>query len=131
MEKPRDDYIKYNKTNEATLLASNERFINTFHKHIFSSVQFNRSVVSDSLRPHESHARPPCPSPSPRVHSNSNSSVYISVFLKFHLMTMKLFLHFIISKFKRKKREREKNDQAGFSKETVICNLPCLWFLFF
>ena len=37
-----------------------------------SSVQFSRSVVSDSLRPHESqHARPPCPSPTPRVHSNS------------------------------------------------------------
>ncbi|KAB0372055.1 hypothetical protein FD755_015847, partial [Muntiacus reevesi] len=32
----------------------------------FSSVQFSRSVVSDSLRPHESqHARPPCPSPAP------------------------------------------------------------------
>ena len=30
------------------------------------------SVVSDSLRPHESqHARPPCPSPTPGVHSNS------------------------------------------------------------
>ena len=38
----------------------------------FSSVQFSHSVVSDSLRPHESqHARPPCPSPSPGVHSNS------------------------------------------------------------
>ena len=38
----------------------------------FSSVQFSRSVVSDSLRPHESqHARPPCPSPTPGVHSNS------------------------------------------------------------
>ena len=38
----------------------------------FSSVQFNHSVVSDSLQPHESqHTRPPCPSPSPRVHSNS------------------------------------------------------------
>ena len=36
-----------------------------------SSVQFSRSVVSDSLRPHESqHARPPCPSPTPRVHPN-------------------------------------------------------------
>ena len=33
-------------------------------KQIFSSVQFSRSVVSDSLRPRESqHARPPCPSP--------------------------------------------------------------------
>ena len=40
--------------------------------HQFSSVQFSRSVVSDSLRPHESqHARPPCPSPTPGVHSNS------------------------------------------------------------
>ena len=29
---------------------------------IFSSVQFSRSVVSDSFRPHElQHARPPCP----------------------------------------------------------------------
>ena len=34
----------------------------------FSSVEFSHSVVSDSLRPHESqHARPPCPSPTPRV----------------------------------------------------------------
>ena len=35
------------------------------------SVQFSRSVQSDSLWSHESqHARPPCPSPTPRVHSN-------------------------------------------------------------
>ena len=35
------------------------------------SVQFSRSVMSDSLRPHESqHARPPCPSPTPGVHPN-------------------------------------------------------------
>ena len=34
------------------------------------SVQFSHSVVSDSLRPHESqHAMPPCPSPSPRLTS--------------------------------------------------------------
>ena len=38
----------------------------------FSSVQFSRSVVSDSLRPHESqHTRPPCPSPTPGVYSNT------------------------------------------------------------
>ena len=38
----------------------------------FSSVQFSRSVVSDSLRPHESqHTRSPCPSPTLGVHSNS------------------------------------------------------------
>ena len=41
----------------------------------FSSGQFSCSVVSDSLRPHESqHARPPCLSPSPGVHSNSHPS---------------------------------------------------------
>ena len=41
----------------------------------FSSVQFNHSVVSDSLRPQESqHARPPCPSPAPGVHSDSRPS---------------------------------------------------------
>ena len=39
---------------------------------LFSSVQFSHSVVSDSLRPHESqHTRPPCPSPTPRVHPDS------------------------------------------------------------
>ena len=35
-------------------------------------VQFRHSVVSDSLRPHESqYARPPCPSPTPTVYPNS------------------------------------------------------------
>ena len=34
--------------------------------YIFGSVWFSRSVMSDSLQPHESqHARPPCPSPTP------------------------------------------------------------------
>ena len=42
---------------------------------IYNSVQFSRSVVSDSLRPHESqHTRPPCPSPTPGVHSDSHPS---------------------------------------------------------
>ena len=37
-----------------------------------SSIQFSRSVVSDSLRSHElQHARPPCPSPTPEVYTNS------------------------------------------------------------
>ena len=41
----------------------------------FSSVQFSRSVVSDSLQPHGSqHARPPCPSPTPGVHLDSRPS---------------------------------------------------------
>ena len=38
----------------------------------FSSLQFSRSVVSNSLRLHElQHARPPCPSPTPRVYPDS------------------------------------------------------------
>jgi len=44
---------------------SNQRAIN-------HSDQISRSVVSDSLWPHESqHARLPCPSPTPGVHSDS------------------------------------------------------------
>ena len=40
----------------------------------FSSIQFSRSVMSDSLQPHElQHTRPPCPSPIPRVHPDSCS----------------------------------------------------------
>ena len=39
------------------------------------SVQFSRSVVSNSLKPHESqHARPNCPSPTPGVHPDSHPS---------------------------------------------------------
>ena len=42
-------------------------------------LQFSRSVVSDSLRPHGlharlQHARPPCPSPTPRACSDSCTS---------------------------------------------------------
>ena len=37
-----------------------------------SSVQFSRSVKSDSLQPHGlQHARPPCPPPTPGVNLNS------------------------------------------------------------
>ena len=42
------------------------------HSVQFSSVQFSRSVMSDSLRPHESqHTKPPCPSPTLGLYSNS------------------------------------------------------------
>ena len=45
------------------------------HLEDISSVQFSRSDVSNSLRPHESrYARPPCPSLTPRVHSDSRPS---------------------------------------------------------
>ena len=44
-------------------------------QNFFKNIQFSRSVMSDSLQPHESqHARPPCPSPTPRVHSDSRPS---------------------------------------------------------
>ena len=58
-----------------------EDFFQIIHDHSsvlytsFSSVQFSRSGMSDSLRPHESqHTRPPCPSLTPRVHSDSHPS---------------------------------------------------------
>ena len=42
------------------------------HNGIFSSVQFSRSEVSDSLWPHAlQHTRLPCPSPTPGVFPNS------------------------------------------------------------
>ena len=53
---------------KATLLTNASHFLSP-------SVQFSRSVVSDSLRPHGSqNTRPPCPSPTPGVHSDSRPS---------------------------------------------------------
>ena len=50
----------------------NETGLHKMDLYIHGSVQFSRSVVSNSLWPHElQHARPPCLSPTPRVHSNS------------------------------------------------------------
>ena len=47
-------------------------FKHLFFLILFSSVQVNCSVVSNSLRPHGlQHARPPCPTPTPGVYSNS------------------------------------------------------------
>ena len=49
-----------------------------------SSVQFSRSVVSDSLWPHGlQHARLPCPSPTPRTCSNSCPSTISSIVISF------------------------------------------------
>ena len=42
---------------------------------VLHSDQISRSVMSDSLQPHElQHARPPCPSPTPGVHPDSHPS---------------------------------------------------------
>ena len=61
-----DGYLQFCWTNLAMELSNNG-----LRLHI-NSVQFNHSVVSDSLRPHGlQHARPPCPSPAPRVYPNS------------------------------------------------------------
>ena len=44
----------------------------TYSTSLQSSVQFSRSVVSNSLQPCGlQHTRPPCPSATPRVYSNS------------------------------------------------------------
>ena len=45
------------------------------YQNTIRSDQISRSVMSDSLRPHESqHARPLCPTPTPRVHWDSRPS---------------------------------------------------------
>ena len=57
------------------LLTSIFPSIRVFSAHKNKSDQISRSVMSDSLRPHESqHARPSCPTPTPRVHSDSRPS---------------------------------------------------------
>ena len=46
--------------------------LNSYFLHMFLSVQFSHSVVSNSLWPHGlQHARLPCPSPTPGACSNS------------------------------------------------------------
>ena len=57
---------------EPDMIEATEHARKIFSKYSFSSVQFSRSVLSDSLRPHGSqHPRLPCPSPTPGVYSNS------------------------------------------------------------
>ena len=56
---------------ECFILVTNSRAMN-YSLGISNSVQFSRSVISDSLQPNElQHARPPCPSPTRGVHPNS------------------------------------------------------------
>ena len=55
---------------------------------LFSSV--HSSVVSNTLRPHESqHARPPCPSPTPGVHSDSRE-MQIKTTMSYHLTLVRM-----------------------------------------
>ena len=70
-------YMFYGKSVFSLFMTKNEFLVYLYWKNrviklSFSLVQLNRSVVSDSLWPHElQHTRPPCPSPTPGVHPNS------------------------------------------------------------
>ena len=74
---PTAQYVDTMSKNVSLMLATQEIIDRKLEMRVdtFSSVQFSCSVVSDSLRPHESqHARPPCPSPTPGIHSDSRPS---------------------------------------------------------
>ena len=54
------------------VIKKKKRLTYSLHNTLISSVQFSRSVMSNSLWPHElQHSRPPCPSPTPAVHPDS------------------------------------------------------------
>ena len=66
---------------------------------VVRSDQISRSVMSDSLQPHESqHARPPCPSPTPGVHSdlspNLRYKVCVCVCVCVYLLHACMRIHF-------------------------------------
>ena len=67
----------YNRYNMDAIYMSIDRWMDKevvvpIHNGIFSSVQFSRSIVSDSLWPHGlQYVKPPCPSPTPRIYPNS------------------------------------------------------------
>ena len=64
--------MRVKEESEKARLKLNIKKLRSWHLIPFSSVQFSCSVMSSSLRPHESQrARPPCPSPTPGVHPNS------------------------------------------------------------
>ena len=64
-------YIPFRIVLHTLIVLTHQRNL-SFQVGTVQSIQFSRSVVFDSLRPHESqHARPPCPSPIPGVHSDS------------------------------------------------------------
>ena len=79
IEQPILKFLEPQKTLSSQITLEEEELYRKHHDSDFiicySSVQFSRSVVSDSLRSHESqHARPPCPSPTPGVHPDSRPS---------------------------------------------------------
>ena len=66
--------VKYQNTKQSKNTCDKNKSTVSFLSYLnpLQSVQFSRSVMLDSLQPHESqHARPSCPSPTPGVYSNS------------------------------------------------------------
>ena len=70
---------------------------------LYSSIQFNCSVMSDSLQPHEpQHSRLPCPSRTPGAYSNlcpSSQSMMLSNHLMLHLQSFLASGSFHLSQF--------------------------------
>ena len=67
-----DMYMKSIFISDSCVLQKLAYIESLFLEKIQGSVQFSRSVMSDSLRPHEpQHTRPHCPSPTPGVYPNS------------------------------------------------------------
>ena len=67
-----------------------------------SSVQFSRSVMSDSLRPHElQNTRPPCPSPTPGVHPNLSILPCIVRILRQNIQKLVTELHLAVLRNKK------------------------------
>ena len=55
-------------TDDTTLMAESEEELKSLLMKVKERSEISHSVVSDSLRPHESqHARPPCPSPNAMI----------------------------------------------------------------
>ena len=86
-------------------IAEEGKLPNSFYE--ANSVQFTRSVMSDSLRSHGlQHIRPPCPSPTPRVYSDScllsqwcHPTISSSVIPFFHLQSFPASGSFQMSQF--------------------------------
>ena len=88
-------------------------------KNLPCSVQFSRSVMSDSLWPHGlQHARLPCPSPTPRAYSNS--CPWVMVMPSNHLNLYRPLLPSILPSIR------------VFSNESVLCiRWPKYWSFIF
>ena len=66
-----NDNFSVSRNSEVSAFPRRMSCLSSFAFYMDVSVQFSRSVLSDSLRPHGlQHSRPPCPSPAAGVYSN-------------------------------------------------------------